>query len=474
MSVSIEKSKIPNIDEVLQQLTLKPKPTFRSQKYNKFWYIKKKKEDGDSSDDDDSVINFYVDFGSTIKLPYAFATQLTHVKSNSWISHPDVYFNFIQPLYEIQEDPAMKALNELNSKGSTILNLHTGSGKTVIGAFLAAKMHKLTLILIASTVLIPQWQKTFIDFTDAKVWIVGEEPPPFAHIIVCMDTRFSKLPSSYLQSIGTIIIDEAHQFCTSTRAECLLGCSPAYVIAMTATLERKNGMHSMIHAICGPESIRKISTKPFNVYRYNTGISVPTKLTRTGDVNWPDITSKLCESKERNSLIIDLIRNNPGFKILVLTWLVEHVEFLSIQLSMLNENVDFMAGNKKSYTDSRILIGTISKIGTGFDEKTACQDWNGFRLNILILVGSMKNRGLLEQVAGRVFRSEFPQIIHFVDDMKISENHWNEGQKWYKSRNGTIINFDSKLVLEKRKIEANKVNSANAQLAFLQLAKPTG
>jgi len=60
------------------------------------------------------------------------------------------------------------------------------------------------------------------------------------------------------------------------------------------------------------------------------------------------------------------------------------------------------------------------------------------RINLLILVGSTKSIKLLEQVAGRAFRSEFPQIIHFVDECKISKNHWRAASPWYKSRNGTI------------------------------------
>jgi len=104
----------------------------------------------------------------------------------------------------------------------------------------------------------------------------------------------------------------------------------------------------------------------------------------------------------------------------------------------MGESVDSMAGTKSTYSDSRILVGTISKIGTGFDEKTACPNFNGVRINMLILCTSIKKASLLEQSIGRVFRAEMPVVIDLVDDNPILKRHWKERQKWYISRNGTI------------------------------------
>ena len=455
-------------DDVLRQLILKPKESFSSNRYNKIPHWKKvavKEEEEENKKD----LLFFIRNNDEIILPFFFASQMTQKRSNFHLQHPNITFTFTENLYEIQDDIAKQALSELSNKGTTILNLYTGSGKTVVGIYLAAKLQKLTLILVASLILIPQWKTTLKDFSDATFWVVGEEPPPVAHVIICMYTQFSKLPSEYVKNIGTVIIDEAHEFCTEKRINCLLGTTPQYVIAMTATLERPDGMHSMIHLICGTEAIKKISKKPFNVFKYNTGISVIFKNNKMGEPDWNDIKRKLTDDQIRNKQIIKIVTSNPSFKILILTWLVDHVTYLTQELIKVGENIDYMAGNKKSYSDSRILIGTIDKIGTGFDEKTACANFNGFRINMLLLVGSIKSLGLLEQVAGRVFRSEFPQIIHFVDDMKIIENHWKQDQKWYKSRNGNIIEFNSEYYLEKQKEMMNKPTSPiNAQLAFIQ------
>ena len=457
-------------DDALRQLVLKPKQSFQQiKRKNKWQKYKKYGDDDDEEDFTDDIIFFrFTDCtNSWVKIPYYFSSLILHNRPNLHLTYPSSNFQFTETLYEIQETIAIEALNHLNTKGTAILNLYTGSGKTVVGAYLAAKTNRITLILIAQLVLIPQWKNTFKDFTNAVTWVVGEDPPPYADVIICMCTQFNKLPQEYLKNIGTLIIDEAHDFCTPSRSECLLGTTPQYVIALTATLERKNGMHSIIHAICGYDVIKKISKKPFNIFKYNTGITVPIKQNREGDPDWSDMQRKLAEDLTRNNIVLKIISDNPHFKILILTWRKEHVKYLVSRLEESRESVDYMCGNKKSYSDSRILIGTIKKIGQGFDEKTACPNFNGFRINMLILLGSMRSIGLLEQVAGRVFRSEFPQIIHFVDDMKISENHWNEGQRWYKSRNGAIHFYDTPNLIEKRKTQTVMTDPLMAQMQLI-------
>src|SRR5665811_379160 len=182
-------------------------------------------------------------------VPYSFYKGLSTDKPNSNKSFPHVSFKFIKNLFDQQIQIANDALCQLDEYGTTTLNIYTGSGKTVLGAYLAAEKELLTLVLYPSSVLGPQWKNTFEEFTDARVWIVGEDlPANGAHIILCMDTRFDKLPQEYVDKIGMVIIDEAHEFCTPTRVKCFLGVQPKYIIAATATFERNDGMHQLIQA----------------------------------------------------------------------------------------------------------------------------------------------------------------------------------------------------------------------------------
>jgi superfamily II DNA or RNA helicase len=406
-------------------------------------------------------------------VPYTFYRGISTGQPNADKRFPQVPYNFKGELYESQQSIADDAMDQLNTHGTTTLNLYTAFGKTVLGAYLASKLNMLTLVLYTSTILEPQWKNTFEQFTDVRVWIVGQAPPPEgAHVILCMDTRLSKMPKEYIDQIGTVIYDEAHEFCTPTRVSCFLGIQPRYIISATATLKREDGMHDIIQAVCGTHSVVKISKKPFNVFKYITGIDIPLQKNARNMSDWPKYCRDLCENEDRNIMILDIVRRNPSHKILILTWRKDHVDLLHKCLTKMEISVDMMAGNKKSYNDSRVLVGTISKIGTGFDEKAACDDFNGVRINMLILVGSMKSVQLLEQVAGRCFRADFPQIIFFVDDSNISENHWKVAQRWFISRNGQIFETKTErataLEESSKSEEDNSSDISSAHLAKIQ------
>ena len=412
----------------------------------------------------DPIKMFEVDTATDeVIVPYTFYRGISSGQPNSNKTYPRVPYEFRGELYEAQQPVADDAMNQLNTYGTTTLNLYTAFGKTVVGSYLASKLNMLTLVLYTSTILEPQWKSTFEQFTDARIWVVGQDPPEGgAHVILCMDTRFSKMPKEYVDQIGTVIYDEAHEFCTPTRAKCFLGVQPKYIISATATLKREDGMHDIIQSVCGTHSVVKISRKPFNVYKYITGIDIQVKKNVRGTTDWTKYCNDLCDDEDRNIMILDIVRKNPEHKILILTWRKDHVDFLHDCLVKMNVSADKMAGNKKTYNDSRVLVGTISKIGTGFDEKAACDDFNGVRINMLILVGSMRSVQLLEQVAGRCFRADFPQIICFVDASSISENHWRIARRWFISRNGEIYETKTTRASKLESPDDNSNNSCNS------------
>lgn len=377
--------------------------------------------------------------GNDVIIPYTFYRGISSGQPNGEKSFPHVPYQFKGTLYDSQNPVADDAMEQLITHGTTTLNLYTAFGKTVVGAYLSSKLKMLTLVLYTSTILEPQWKSTFEEFTDARVWVVGEEPPSEgAHVILCMDTRFHKMSAEYIDKIGTVIYDEVHEFCTPTRVRCFLGIQPRYIISASATIKREDGMHDILQSVCGTHSVMKISKKPFNVFKYITGIDIPIQKNARGTTDWARYCNDLCSNEDRNIMILDIVRKNPDHKILILTWRKTHVDFIHDCLVQMDISADKMAGNKKTYNDSRVLVGTISKIGTGFDERAACDDFNGIRINMLILVGSMRSVSLLEQVAGRCFRADFPQIICFVDASSISENHWKVARRWFVSRNGEV------------------------------------
>jgi len=378
-----------------------------------------------------------------VVLPYVFGNILMGQHINSQRSYPGGRYNFTGTLLPHQVPIVQQASQHLNTIGTTTLNVYPGCGKTAMSAYLGSAIDGLTLVIFPIKTLEMGWANTYKQFTNASVWLNdGHNPVPSScNVILTMDTQFHKIPKEILPMVRTLIIDEAHMFCVPSRIGYLLSIFPQYIIACTATLERTNGMETIIHSICGTHAITLKSPKKFIVYRVNTGIKTQIEKTKSGDSNWPKLVKDLCEDPLRNALIVDLVERNTDHKIMILTWNKAHAYFLSKILNDRGTKSDVLAGNKNSYKDSRVLVGTISKLGTAFDEQSGvCVDWGGIRSNMMILVGSTKSLSGLEQFTGRVFRAEFPVIIDLVDNNDICKRHWYERKKWYEAdcRNGEI------------------------------------
>lgn len=390
----------------------------------------------------DPVLFFNVQ-SSDVKIPIAYASKLLGVAGNIHLSFPSFPLKFTGALREKQIPVAEEALGYLKKYGGVILALHPGFGKTIEGAFLASNLSLITVILVHRELLLKQWKHTFSENTDGVIWIVGDEiPETFPNIIICMDTRWGKIPEHIRAAVGTLIIDEAHAFCTKGHVECLLAFQPKYVIAESASLERDDEMHKMILAITGNIIIYRDFSGPFTVYKTLTKVTPERVFDVRGKLKWSDFQYNTLFDQKRNTLILQLVNTFKERKILILTARKDHTAELHKLILQLGIGCDFYCGTKKEYQDAAVLIGTMSKIGTGFDPATSCDTFDGRPFEILILASSIKKYAMLTQNVGRVFRCENPTIFHFVDDDPIYDRHWKKCLKWYIPRGGNIIEFD--------------------------------
>lgn len=354
-------------------------------------------------------------------------------------------------LRDYQEDVVQECINNFLTKGTTFLNVFCSFGKTFIGCYLSAylsqKYNLATLITYHRDPIRNSWLGSVSTLTGAKFYLFdgAKEPPDDdVQIFLCMDTNLAKLPKNIIDKIGHFIIDEADRFCTPGRVEGLLSVSPLFITALTATYERDDGFHVMLDHLVGEEKIVKISKKPFFVFKYQTPFEVEPEYGPYG-VIFGSIIKQYDEMEVRNSLILQLAMDNLEEKILILT---KHklkaqnlTDWLNHYLEPYGKSAVMLAGTVKKYNDANIIVGTISKIGVGYDEKEACLDWNGVRINMLILDSSTKK---IEQIAGRVFRAEIPIIIDVVDNNENIKKHWGLRKKWYESRNGIISEIEGR------------------------------
>lgn len=346
--------------------------------------------------------------------PLAYMKHQWHVKVKN---RPTWNITFKGQLRPYQEE-AYKIIWPQIMKQNGLLLLHCGWGKTVLGVKIACDLGLETTILVNRLLLKDQWKHAFEQFSTQT-----------PHI--CMASEVTKQP----RKTGLLIVDEARTFCNETGIQALLSVYPKYSIGLTADYTRDDGMHKVMDVFFGGIATRKISRKPFTVYRVNTDFQPQISYMRwNGKLDWNKVLKSLCYNTERNKLLVRIIAQQTA-KTLILCRYKDHVNMLRDMLQEKGIEASTFMGTKTTYADARVLIGTKSKMGIGFDEVQLSQDHDGDRLQTILIAFPTKD---IEQMIGRVFRSDHPTVYDLVDDFGVLLNHWNLREKWYKARNANI------------------------------------
>jgi superfamily II DNA or RNA helicase len=266
--------------------------------------------------------------------------------------------------------------------------------------------------------------------------------PPDPVLILFMYTRYEKIPFLLRNRIGMYIVDEAPLHCTVGRVAPLLSLAPKYIITLSATMERNDGLEKIIYLLAGEHKVERLSENPFRMIRLKTGIRIDEEKTNFG-VNYAKFVNSQANCEERNLQIIDIVKHNSHRKYIILTKTVEHVDNLNKLFKDHGIHTATYFGNKKSYVDEKILIGSISKLGIGFDMAMCAKEFDGISANTLILTTSIKQESLLKQVIGRVLNRAPDPVIVFMQDKNASQTrHFSVNKKMMEDCNGTIIDAE--------------------------------
>lgn len=361
------------------------------------------------------------------------------------------HMKFTGSLLEIEEQDqksvAVEAWGYLMNRGCVLLNARPGFGKTMLFTAISCRLQKKTLVLCTQDRLIDQAMDTYRNCSTARLCKlslvkdkeVDEETWNEADVFFSTEKSCYKL-GKYLDLIGTLIIDECHEFCSPTRVSAMLMTRPRYLICCSASLQWKaDGMEqAMWHFVDKNTTIVRRFGKNFYVFRYNcsNNIAVPS---RFGKLDYAGYMKKLHEDTKLMDELMDMVKLNvDNHKILILVKNIEFVDRIKATIveREIHPNPSVLRGTISKYIDSKILIGTFSKIGTGFDPKSA--GWDGVHFDLLMLVDSTRQTGLLEQLYGRVFRSGLPVVINWVFNNPIAQGHFNAHRAWYKTYTNAV------------------------------------
>ena len=341
-----------------------------------------------------------------------------------------VDLNFTGELRDYQEPVFERCLDQLNRFGTCLLGAYTAFGKSITAIKLMCELNLLTMFMFTGKTGIKQWGKGLSNCTNAKVWVVGLKKPKEYNVIICMHRRWEKIDEEDRDRIGFFVIDEIHNLCIKTGSDALLSCRPKYILGLSATPEREDGMDRMLELLLGVRKrwIMLKSPRIPTVYTYKTGITQ-----NIAGKTWVEYLNDLAVNKERNDMICKIIQKvleKDINKIIVLTRRVLHADILAETLTELGITVSCLYSNMNSYQDSRVLIGTTDKIGEQFDEVNFCEDFNGTLQNIVFLCMPIKSYKMIYQGVGRI-RDENPNVVDILDGDRWAKNHYRERKKEY-------------------------------------------
>jgi superfamily II DNA or RNA helicase len=149
----------------------------------------------------------------------------------------------------------------INENTCGVLKAPTGGGKTVIAIWTIAKRKVPTLIVVHTKELMYQWKEKlhqFLNINSDQVGLVGDGHRNFKDITIGIVNSLAKMeiPDKY----GTLIVDECHRVPATTFANVVEKMSTRYLLGLTATDRRSDGLDELIYRYMGG-LVHEIKTK---------------------------------------------------------------------------------------------------------------------------------------------------------------------------------------------------------------------
>lgn len=327
-------------------------------------------------------------------------------------------------------DTQQCALDKVKDKQLAMICGHTGFGKTVVGLALISLRCARTVIIVSTTSLAKQWQKQafkflkifdkpFIEFTSKhhlikkqKVEIISGSRNHPSHLIDIITiqklTRMSAAErKKFFSSYNQVIVDECHHIAATTFEKVLASANCKYLLGLTATPERKDGLEKIMHMRLGPivyQSSDEV-TKNVLLHRYLYPRYCGITDGNTENKTYNEKIQDLATNSERNEKIVKDVMNclNEGRHILLLSERIEHLKILNqlLRQRVKKYRVYLITGNlgdikEINLTRPAVILSTSKYVGEGLDLPS---------LDTLFVTMPFSWKGNTKQYIGRLERN---------------------------------------------------------------------
>jgi superfamily II DNA or RNA helicase len=340
-----------------------------------------------------------------------------------------------------------------------VLCAPTAFGKTVAAAAVIARRGVNTLVLVHRTELLTQWKERLQSFLAAGKGVVGTigggKSKATGQIDIAVMQSLSRQGevSALVENYGQVIVDECHHVGATSFDAILQRSKAKFVLGLTATPIRRDGLQPIIFMQCGP--IRHTATRapsaPHDLQVTARLRSSPINLTPAAGIQ--EVFRHLANDLARTQAIASEIKATfeQGRKVLVLTERTEHLEAIQLALGELLPAKAFVLHGRFSKKQRaaliaqleamppqapRVLLATGKLVGEGFDHPP---------LDTLVLAMPISWKGTLAQYAGRLHREHAGKtevrIIDFVDTGHPALlRMWDKRQQGYRAMGYRMAN----------------------------------
>lgn len=375
-------------------------------------------------------LEFFRHEGRELVMPRGFGLVLSRILGPGveWMDHrrvlPEIDLAFTGKLRSYQQEAVAAVLKRQQG----VLEASTGAGKTVCALAIIAARNQPTLILVHNVELLRQWHERIRQFLGIDAGQVGagkcDVRPVTVGIVNSVRTRLEDLVPHF----GHIVVDECHRCPSAMFTECASAFDAKYLLGLSATPYRRDGLTKVIGFYIGPvvHRVDPARLRAIGAVLRPEIVARKTGFVFDGDASeeYQRMLTTLVEDPTRNEQIADdvmdeLVRGSGTA--LVVSDRVAHLEALSACLSRREEDMVLLTGSTPQKQreaiveslargDVRVLGSTVQLIGEGFDAPG---------LSSLFLATPIKFKGRVLQVVGRVLRpkdGKTPRIYDYQDN----------------------------------------------------------
>jgi superfamily II DNA or RNA helicase len=331
----------------------------------------------------------------------------------------------------------------------------TAFGKTVMAAAIIARRGVNTLVLVHRTELLKQWQERLQAFlglgVGAGMGLVGTigggkaKPTGKIDIAVMQSLYRHGEANALVENYGQVIVDECHHVGAVSFDAILKRTKSEFVLGLTATPIRRDGLQPIIFMQCGPtrHTAARPASAPHDLQVLPKSRSARIDLPTTAGIQ--DVFRHIANDLARTEAIAAEITAafEQGRKVLVLTERTEHLDAILAALAA-RVSAPFVLHGRMSKKQRaartaeldalapdapRVLLATGKLVGEGFDHPP---------LDTLVLAMPVSWKGTLQQYAGRLHREHASKtsvrIIDFVDTGHPALlRMWDKRQRGYRA-----------------------------------------